>query len=167
MQTGIRVGVTLAAIAVVSSPVLAAESSAPKEVRKPSLMSLLGGNDVVEAAKDLRVAAETFERVIPSLERITSNLAEAFVVTSTSGAKMSEGFDPFGYKAAFQTIQQQQATVRSLHEAEVGRLERECRELKREVRELKCQLKTREHEESQPAPGGHGKHKEDRTSKQG
>lgn len=79
----------------------------------------------IESARELLVAAESAERVV-------ARVATMVETTSENMAKMSGQFDPFGFKTAFQTIEQQNRTIQRLMEAEVRRLENEVKALKRQ-----------------------------------
>ncbi|MCA9219757.1 MAG: hypothetical protein KDA71_05480 [Planctomycetales bacterium] len=91
---------------------------------------LLGGMNLQEmgqAAADLRAAAEAFERFGDSLNGTADRVATAIENTSRHHAEMSRDFDPFGYKAAFQTIQRQNEMIEKLYRLELRRLKHERR----------------------------------------
>lgn len=89
---------------------------------------LLGGMNLQElgqAASDLRMAAEAFERFGNSLNGTADRVATALENTSRHHAEMSRDFDPFGYKAAFQTIQRQNEVIAKLYRQELRRRKHE------------------------------------------
>lgn len=93
---------------------------------------LLGG-DWGQAAADLRAASESAERWVLPLADTIESIAESM-------ARMSSGFDPFGYQASAATmtrqaeiIAEQQRTIDRLREAEVRRLRAENRRLRQRL----------------------------------
>jgi len=130
------------AICLVLLPTATVRTQEPPKVRKPSssggkLLDLVGARDMVRAAEALREASQGFERFGKSLESVSNSVAEATVAVSENLAAMSRDFDPFGFKAAFSTIREQQraihelqAAIFELQQAEIGRLREERRKLK-------------------------------------
>jgi hypothetical protein len=103
-----------------------------------SVFGALVGGDVVRAADDFRKGSEALDRFGASLARIDSHIAAAAVNVSENLAAMSTGFDPFGFKTAFQTIQrqneivrEQSATIQKLQQQEIKRLRKELKRSKR------------------------------------
>lgn len=92
---------------------------------KAPASDLFGLEGAAKAAGDLRQAGDSFDRVANVLKDLVPPVMDSL-------AEMSRGFDPFGYKAAFQTIaqqnetiQRQQETIQELLRADIARLQRE------------------------------------------
>jgi hypothetical protein len=90
------------------------------------------GVDLARAANDFRLGSEALDRAAASLVRVNVRLAEAMEKVSQNVAATSSGFDPFGFKTAFETIQrqneivrEQSATIRKLQQQEIKRLRKE------------------------------------------
>jgi len=93
--------------------------------------------EMAQAAKDMREASETLERVMNTSGGLIASIAESL-------ATMSSEFDPFGYKTAFRTvgqqaeiIEQQRKLIDELQQREIDRLQRENRELAKELQKLR------------------------------
>jgi hypothetical protein len=106
-----------------------APSTKPAASPPPAADLSMGG--WIESARDLRLAAEAGE----GIAREVSGAVEA---STFHLSEMSRQFDPFGFKAAFTTIQQQnetiqrqQATIQRLLEAEIARLRKAAGESSR------------------------------------
>ena len=91
------------------------------------------GSDWGQAAADLRAASESAERWVLPLAGTIESIAESM-------ARMSSGFDPFGYQASAATmtrqaeiIAEQQRTIDRLREAEIRRLRAENRRLRQRL----------------------------------
>ena len=94
------------------------------------LLQSVGINDMLQIVGDLRKSSESLERFGASFSQVSSVAADAANTTSQNMAEMSEGFDPFGFKTAFETIQQQNAIIQeqskliqNLQQKEIDRLE--------------------------------------------
>ena len=94
------------------------------------LLQTVGMADMLQIAGDLRKSSESLERFGDSISRVFSVAADAANTTSQNMADTSEGFDPFGFKTAFETIQQQNAIIQEqskliqdLQQKEIDRLE--------------------------------------------
>ena len=119
----------------------AAPKDASSSDSKANPFGLLGAGDLVQAAADLRKAAEAFERFGDTLEGVSATIAGALVEVSEHHAKMSDAFDPFGFKTAFATIQEQNQTIQALHKVEIERLTKECQALNGKLRRLERKMK--------------------------
>jgi hypothetical protein len=104
----------------------------------PNLLGAMIGVDVARTANDFRLGGEALDRMAASLARVSVRMAEAMVDVSENLAVASSGFDPFGFKTAFQTIQrqneivrEQSATIQELQQQEVKRLRKELKRAKR------------------------------------
>ena len=144
MQTFCRSLLCVVGMALLVSPALA--GAPPKDASagnsKANLLSIPGAGDMVQAAADLRKAAEAFERLGESLKGIASTLAQGLAESSKNHAIMSGAFDPFGFKTAFATIREQNQTIQALHKAEIKRMRKECRRLKK-IERRKRKMKKR------------------------
>ena len=119
------------------SPTLpAAQSPADPAPAGPGSGGVWGGllgSDWGQAAADLRAASESAERWVLPLAGTIESIAESM-------ARMSSGFDPFGYQASAATmtrqaeiIAEQQRTIDRLREAEIRRLRAENRRLRQRL----------------------------------
>jgi hypothetical protein len=104
----------------------------------PNLFGAMIGVDVARAANDFRLGSEALDRMAASLARINVRVAEATVEVSKNLATASSGFDPFGFKTAFETIQrqneivrEQSATIQKLQQQEIKRLRKGLKRSKR------------------------------------
>ncbi len=94
-------------------------------------------DEMAQAAGDLRVAGEAFERFANSLSRVAESIAKSL-------ATMSSEFDPFGFKTGFRTVgqqsamlQQQRELIQALQEREIERLRAANRKLKQRIEKLR------------------------------
>jgi hypothetical protein len=128
-------------ISMLHGPTASCQSPPNQDSRKEAIVnpfgSLLGG-DVMRAANDFRMGSEALDRFGRALASINSRVAEAMVEISENLADASTGFDPFGFKTAFQTIQrqneilhEQSATIQELQQQEIRRLRKELKRSKR------------------------------------
>jgi hypothetical protein len=120
----------LAAANAYAQPPAAEQKPAAAATPPATGADLFGFGGAAKAASDLRLAGEAFDRVAQLLRDLLPPAANAL-------AEMSRGFDPFGYKAAFQTIasqneiiQKQQQTIEELLRGEIARLEQELQRAK-------------------------------------
>lgn len=116
-----------AALAQRASEEVSSDGSAGK------VFSMSGVGDMVQAAGDFRKAAEALERFARMLEGIVSTLSKGLAESSRNHAVMSDSFDPFGFKMAFETIREQGQTIQRLQKAEIRRLRKECRQMKKRL----------------------------------
>ncbi len=104
----------------------AQQASSPAGVQKPSAANdLFKFGEAIQAASDLRKAAEAAERFGTLLDGVAATIAESM-------AAMSREFDPFGYKSAFRTIEQQNEIIQEQHETIRELLEKENARLQAE-----------------------------------
>lgn len=97
------------------------------------VVSMFGVGDMLQAAGDFRKATEALERFGGMLQGIVSTLSKGLEESSRNHAVMSDSFDPFGFKTAFKTIQEQGQTIQKLQKAEIRRLRKESREMKKRL----------------------------------
>lgn len=103
------------------------EAPEPTPPSRAGSAAILKFGQMAQAASDLNQAGQAFDRFGDSLEVLAQSLAD-----------MSRGFDPFGYKTAFETIgqqneiiQEQQQLIRELQQREIERLQLELERLRR------------------------------------
>jgi hypothetical protein len=101
------------------------------------LQSFLRIGELSKSAADLRAASESAERLGESAGGIAEHIAASL-------ARMSSEFDPFGYKTAFRTLNQQansmmqlQAKIELLQNREMQRVKAENRKLRKAIREMR------------------------------
>ena len=159
MRTFHRFLLTAAGIAVLSGPALA--EATPKKAASPkakgNLLDLLVAGDkpagavaappavvdMIRSAGDLRKAAESFERAATIMQDLAPVVTEGMVKGSANLAAISDSFDPFGFKTAFQTIREQGQTIQALQQAEIQRLTEECQRLRKEPARRPAKTKKR------------------------
>ena len=108
---------------------------------------------MLQMAVELRKASESLERFGSSLTDVSAVAATAANSTSQNLAAIGGEFDPFGFKTAFETIQQQNAVIQAqsqliieLQQQEIRRLEtatKENRIAKRPERQSRRQRPSR------------------------
>lgn len=89
-------------------------------------------SDVLQISSDLRTASQSLERFGASASQIAEVVAEASSSTSENMARMSEEFDPFGFKTAFRTIQQQNLIIQQQNQLIQELLQREIDRLQQQ-----------------------------------
>lgn len=97
-----------------------------------SLFERMSTRELLESAQQFRQASEALERATTALERVILDGGAILVEISENVALTSSEFDPFGYKNAFRTIQQQQTIIQRqstliqrLQQQEIERLRHE------------------------------------------
>lgn len=105
------------------------------------LLQFLNANDILRIATELRKASESMKSFGESLNDVSTVAAEAAGATSKNLAAIGGEFDPFGFKTAFKTIQQQNAIIQAqsqiimeLQQKEIRRLQQENKSAKRPKR---------------------------------
>ena len=119
----------------------APQEDSPQGGSQTNPIDLFRAGELVQAAGDLQKAGESFERFGKSLEKTIGILSRGMTESSENLAKVSDGFDPLGLKEAFETIQQQNQTIKDLHEAELKRLVKENSMLRKEIKRLRKMMK--------------------------
>jgi hypothetical protein len=84
-------------------------------------------------AVELRKAGESLERFGESVHKVSTTAAEAAGSTSQNLAALGGEFDPFGFKTAFQTIQQQNLIIQAQSQTIIAMQRKEIRRLERQA----------------------------------
>lgn len=92
-----------------------------------------GVGDMLQMAVELRKAGESLERFGESLNNVSTIAAEAAGSTSQNLAAIGGEFDPFGYKTAFQTIQQQNVVIQAQSQMIIQMQRKEIRRLEQQT----------------------------------
>ncbi len=94
-------------------------------------------DDIVLIATELRKASDSMKSFGESLNEISVVTAEAAGTTSKHLAAIGGEFDPFGFKAAFETIQKQNAIIQAQSQMIIELQQRKIRRLRKENKLLK------------------------------
>jgi hypothetical protein len=93
---------------------------------------------------DLRKAAEASQKSLELLERVMPAGGELLLGVTENISRLSSEFDPFGYKTAFRTVQEQneiivrqQQLIQDLQQREIDRLQRELEAVKQKGKRRK------------------------------
>lgn len=97
------------------------------------LLQSVGNSDILQTATELRQAAESLAVFGDSLQQVSSDAAKAADSTSQNLAAIGGQFDPFGFKTAFLTIQQQNAIIQDQSRMIIKLQQAEIRRLKKEI----------------------------------
>ena len=120
----------------------AAPTGEKVQPKAPDLSELLklgssGAGDLLQGMSDLRKAAEASQKSLELLERIMPAGGELLLGVTENISRLSSEFDPFGYKTAFRTLQdqneiivRQQQLIQDLQQREIDRLQRELAAVK-------------------------------------
>lgn len=114
----------------------AGSKAAPTRSAATSIADLLqsvGTSDILQTATELRQAAESLAMFGDSLQQVSSDAAQAADSTSQNLAAIGGQFDPFGFKTAFLTIQQQNAIIQDQSRMIIQLQQEEIRRLKKEI----------------------------------
>jgi len=118
------------------------QNAAPDEkadgaVDVSDVLTSVGASDMLQTAIEIRKASESLERFGESLEEISTVAGEAADSTTRNLAAVGGEFDPFGFQAAFETIQQQNAIIQAQHRLIIDLQQQEIRRLKAELAQSK------------------------------
>ncbi len=131
----------------------APEGEKPPAADTPSrLLELPTGGSfgaMVQSAGDMRAAAESLERFGQVLDRIVPIASEAVKSLGESQAAMSREFDPFGFKEAQRTLQQQNEIIARQQELIQDLLREENERLRAELERVR-RLKSARKRQSPP-----------------
>src|SRR5690606_4004586 len=130
---------TILCVALLNSRAQAQQPPAQDRPTGPPPLALPDVGKMMKATNDLRKASESLVEVMRILEKITPVVAQASVATSHEMAMMSDGFDPFGFKASYRAIhdqnkiiQEQNDVIRQLQQAEIVRLKMELKQARKQ-----------------------------------
>ena len=101
------------------------------------LLQFVNVSDMLQIAVELRKTSESLERFGKSMQSVSSVAAKAASSTSQNLAAIGGEFDPFGFKTAFETIQQQNDTIQAQHQIIVEMQQKEIRRLEQKNRSEK------------------------------
>lgn len=113
---------------------------APKTQGVPS--APLNLSDVLQSAAELRQAAESLERFGESMVKVSTVAERSAVTTSQNLAAIGGEFDPFGFKTAFLTIQQQNTIIQAQHEMIIKLQQQEIQRLRQQVKQQQAKQKS-------------------------
>lgn len=105
-------------------------SEKPGTTNLAGLLPSVDFKTMLQIASDLRKASESLSRFGESLKDATRIAAEASGSTSENLAAIGGEFDPFGFKTAFLTIQQQNAIIQAQSRMIIELQQKEIRRLK-------------------------------------
>lgn len=97
-------------------------------------------SDLLQAASDLRQAAEALARFGETVQSVSGGLATSLERTAQHLAQITSGFDPLGLQAAFRVIERQHEALQEQHRRLEQLQRQQTRRLRREVRELRQEL---------------------------
>src|SRR6056297_3665320 len=100
-----------------------------------SLSSALSLGDMLQSATELRQAAESLERFGDSMVKVSAVAERSVVSGSENLAAIGGEFDPFGFKTAFQTIQQQNEIIQAQHQMIIELQQQEIRRLRQQLKQ--------------------------------
>lgn len=108
-------------------------------------------SDVLQISSDFRTASQSLERFGESAGRIADVVGEASSTTSQNLARMSEEFDPFGFKTAFKTIQQQNMLIQQQNQLIQELMQKEIDRLQQRHQRAEKQKKRKQRRQQPPA----------------
>lgn len=132
-------------------PTVAEENSSARTNSIASLLQSVDVSDIVQIVGELRKAGETMNSFAESFKEASVVAAEAADSTSQNLAAIGGEFDPFGFKTAFRTIQQQNAIIQAQSKIIMELQQKEIRRLKQQNQPTKRQERhSRRRKQSKP-----------------
>lgn len=107
-----------------------------------SLSSALSLGDMLQSATELRQAAECLERFGDSMVKVSAVAERSVVSGSENLAAIGGEFDPFGFKTAFQTIQQQNEIIQAQHQMIIELQQQEIQRLRQQLKQRQTKQKS-------------------------
>ncbi|MEZ6129713.1 MAG: hypothetical protein R3C59_13605 [Planctomycetaceae bacterium] len=121
------------------------------EDKGKSLSAALTLGDMMQSATELRLAADSLARFGESMVKVSAVAERSVVSASQNLAAMGGEFDPFGFKTAFQTIQQQNEIIQAQYQMIVTLQQQEIDRLREQ---LKQQPQVKQRNETQQSRRG-------------
>lgn len=112
-------------------PAASLKTKAAPPVSLLGRLPLNGVGEMLQTATELRKAGESMERFGESLERVSAVVEKTASSTSSNLAAIGGEFDPFGFKTAFETIQQQNEIIQAQHQMIIALQQQEIQRLQK------------------------------------